>query len=275
MAGQSLIQKAKASPWLDGAARIAAWPVLAARYRQAEREAAARRCGAPDPRYQWILAWKNRFAGQRCFVVATGPSLRAEDLDRIRGAHAFSMNSCLLAWDKTAWRPDFYMIQDRYVYDRLAPLLTGEAGQQLPEVWVSGQIAAARPVPQRFRPFPLHELDHKMFHPRGYGTFRFSEDCYSCICDGYSVTFSALQMACYMGFREICLLGCDCNYNQPKTHFLPYGYRDPKAAAMGDKMLAGHAAFRRFAEARGVRVLNCTRGGMLEVYPRVPLEQLI
>ena len=44
---------------------------------------------------------------------------------------------------------------------------------------------------------------------------------------------------------------------------------------MGDKLLAGHAAFRQFAEARGVRVLNCTRGGMLEVYPRVPLEQLI
>lgn len=271
----NLIRRVKQSPWLDGAARLAAWPMLAARYRQADREAAARRAGAEDPRYRWILDQKGRFAGQRCFVVATGPSLRSEDLDRIRGEHSFSMNSCLLAWEKTRWRPDFYLIQDRYVYERLAPLLAGEAGAQLPEVWVSSQIAAACPVPWRFETFPLHELDHKMFHLRGWGSFRFSEDCYSCIYDGYSVTFSALQMACYMGFREIYLLGCDCNYNQAQTHFIPYGYRDPKAAVMGDKMLAGHAAFRRFAEAQGVRVFNCTRGGMLDVYPRVPLETIV
>lgn len=275
MKAETLIRKAKQSPWLDAAARMAAWPLLEARYRQAEREAAARRAGAPDPRYQWILKQKGRFAGRRCFVAATGPSLRAEDLDRIRGEYSFSMNSCLLAWDQTAWRPDFYLIQDRYVYERLAPLLAGEAGDQLPEVWVGEPIAAACPVPRRFRTFPLHELDHKMFHFRGWGSFRFSEDCYSCIYDGYSVIFSALQMACYMGFREIYLLGCDCNYNQPQSHFIPYGYRDPQAAVMGDKMLAGHAAFRQFAEARGVRVFNCTRGGMLEAYPRVPLEEIV
>ena len=275
MREQSLLQKAKQNPLLDAAARVAAWPVLAAQYRQAQRQADARRAGAHDPQYEWILKQRGRFAGQRCFVVATGPSLTMEDLDRIRGEYSFSMNSCLLAWENTAWRPDVYMLQDRYVYQKLAPLLAGDAGSQLPEIWVSGQIAAAYPVPERFRAFPLHELDHKMFHRKGWGEFRFSEDCYSCVCDGYSVTFSALQMACYMGFREIYLLGCDCNYNQPKSHFLPYGYHDPKAAVMGDKMLQAHAAFRRFAQARGVRVVNCTRGGMLEVYPRVPLEEIV
>lgn len=275
MREQSLLQKAKQNPLLDTAARVAAWPVLAAQYRQAQRQADARRAGVHDPQYEWIRSQRGRFAGQRCFVVATGPSLTMEDLDRIRGEYSFSMNSCLLAWENTAWRPDVYMIQDRYVYQKLAPLLAGDAGSQLPEIWVSGQIAAAYPVPERFRAFPLHELDHKMFHWKGWGEFRFSEDCYSCVCDGYSVTFSALQMACYMGFREIYLLGCDCNYNQPKSHFLPYGYHDPKAAVMGDKMLQAHAAFRRFAQARGVRVVNCTRGGMLEVYPRVPLEEIV
>ena len=269
----SLLQTIKQSPWLDGAARLAASPWLAAQQRRADQEAAARRAGAVDPRYQWILEQKDKYKGQRCFVVATGPSLTMEDLDRIRGEKSFGMNSCLLAFEQTRWRPDFYMIQDRYVYRKLAPLLEGEPGARLPAVWVGSSIA--RPLPERFRRYPLHLLDHRMFHRQGYGAFRFSEDCYGCVCDGYSVTFSALQMACYMGFGEICLLGCDCDYTGPQSHFRPYGYRDPQAARMGAKMLAGHAAFRQFAEARGVRVLNCTRGGALEAYPRIPLETIV
>ncbi len=275
MEHNTLLGALKQSPWLDRAARLAAWPWLAARERRAGQEAAARHAGAADPRYQWILEQKDRYKGQRCFVVATGPSLTMEDLDRIRGEISFSMNSCLLALDQTAWRPDFYLIQDRHVYRKLAPLLEGEPGARLPTVWVGSSIAERRTLPPRFQSYPLHLLDHRMYHRQGYGTFRFSEDCYGCICDGYSVVFSALQMACYMGFREICLLGCDCSYSGPRSHFRPYGYRDPQADRMGDKLLAGHAAFRQFAEARGVRVLNCTRGGALEVYPRVLLETIV
>ena len=83
MREQTLLQKAKQNPLLDAAARVAAWPVLAAQYRQAQRQADARRAGAHDPRYEWIRSQRGRFAGQRCFVVATGPSLTMEDLDRI------------------------------------------------------------------------------------------------------------------------------------------------------------------------------------------------
>ena len=44
MREQTLLQKAKQNPVLDAAARVAAWPVLAAQYRQAQRQAAA-----PEP----------------------------------------------------------------------------------------------------------------------------------------------------------------------------------------------------------------------------------
>jgi len=114
-----------------------------------------------------------------------------------------------------------------------------------------------------------------MFHKNGFGKFKFSSDCYVEICDGYSITFSIMQLACYMGFQEIYLLGCDCNYNQPQTHFIEYGHKDPKAAFMGDKMIVGHHYFRKFAESLGVDVINCTRGGMLEEYKRKSLEDVL
>ena len=265
----------KGNPWLDAASRAAAWPLLQARYLADERAAQARGNGAFDPAYAWLRELRGAYAGRRCFVAATGPSLRMEDLELIRGEYSFGMNSCLLAWEQTAWRPDAYVIQDEYVYEKLAPLLNGPAGRELKEIWVSPSIAARFPLPAGSRVFPLHYLDHKMAHRRGYGTFRFSADCYSCVCDGYSVALSILQLACYMGFQEIYLLGCDCNYNQSRTHFAEYGHRDPKAAVMGEKMRQAHQAFRRFADRQGVRVVNCTRGGMLEAYPRMRLEDAV
>ena len=68
MEHNTLLGALKQSPWLDRAARLAAWPWLAAQERRAGQEAAARHAGAADPRYQWILEQKDRYKGQRCFV---------------------------------------------------------------------------------------------------------------------------------------------------------------------------------------------------------------
>ena len=267
----SLLQTIKQSPWLDGAARLAASPWLAAQQRRADQEAAARRAAQLTPGTSGF--WNKRQV-QRPAVLCGGhrPQPDHGRPERIRGEKSFGMNSCLLAFEQTRWRPDFYMIQDRYVYRKLAPLLEGEPGARLPAVWVGSSIA--RPLPEGFRRYPLHLLDHRMFHRQGYGAFRFSEDCYGCVCDGYSVTFSALQMACYMALgRSACWLRLRLQ-RAPKP-LSPLRLPGPPGRSDGAKMLAGHAAFRQFAEARGVRVLNCTRGGALEAYPRIPLETIV
>ena len=84
-----------------------------------------------------------------------------------------------------------------------------------------------------------------------------------------------LQFAMYMGFKEIYLLGCDCNYRQKKQHFIEFSHRDKIYDFTGDRMIYIHEKFREFADAHGVRVVNCTRGGMLEAYPRMALEDVL
>lgn len=267
-----MLKKNKA---IDTVSRIVAYPMFKARYNKSDKEARKRFFGADIPKYRWIKTLHNKYEGARCFVVATGPSLTMKDLELIKSELSFGMNSCVLALDKTQWRPDFYAIQDEYVYEKIEGVLKDISEQDLKEIWVSESVASKFTLPDRFRVFSLHYLDHKMFHSKGYGEFKFSDDCYGCIYDGYTITFSILQMACYMGFKEIYLLGCDCNYNQKKSHFVEYGHKDPKAAIMGDKMIQGHYEFKKFADAIGVKVVNCTRGGMLEVYPREKLEDVL
>ena len=105
-----------------------------------------------------------------------------------------------------------------------------------------------------------------------------------------------MQLAFYLGFPEIYLVGVDASYEIPKTverddhygvavldmpgddpnHFHPdyfgkgYRWHDPQV----DKMVAAYGEARRVTEARGVRIRNATIGGKLEVFERVDYESL-
>lgn len=228
-----------------------------------------------NSKYNYIKNLKNIHSGKRCFIVATGPSLTLEDLDLIKDEYTFGMNSGVLAFDKTSWRPSFYGVQDEYVYRKIEKDIFNASNNDFSEIYISSNLRETFKTTDKYKVFPLHYLDHKMPHRKGFGKFKFSDDCYSTIYDGYSIIFSLLQLACYMGFSEIYLLGCDCNYQQPKAHFIEYGHSDPHAAIMGDKIICGHFEFKKFADKKGIKVVNCTRGGMLEVYKRMNLEEVL
>ena len=58
-----------------------------------------------------IARLRNKHAGQRCFIVANGPSLRPEDLDLLQrsGEITFGMNRIYKLFDQTRWRPTYYV----------------------------------------------------------------------------------------------------------------------------------------------------------------------
>ena len=53
------------------------------------------------------------------------------------------------------------------------------------------------------------------------------------------------------------------------------GHIDPYAMNAGERLIYVHSKFKEFADNHGVKVVNCTRGGMLEVYPRIALEEVL
>ena len=74
------------------------------------------------------------------------------------------------------------------------------------------------------------------------------------------------------GFGPIFLLGCDCDYAQPRTHFIPCGIPQPRGQRAADHP----GAPRLLGVLPGSGGSGCTTapgGGALEVYPRIPLEQ--
>jgi len=225
--------------------------------------------------------------GKRCFIIATGPSLTIEDLEALKDEYTISMNSISLVFDKTSFRPTYYMMQDKTVMDKVGKGFGGLA----PESVFIGignvggfcgsatQLADMKECPHvnlyhNDTAYMFYNLNfqHEKFKPQ------FSDDCYKRICDGTTVTFSAIQFAAYMGFSEIYLVGTDYNYKGKKRHFAEYdesGDYTDLADIMHMKQCRSYKYARDTLEKRGVKLCNATRGGMLEELPRVSLDELL
>lgn len=218
---------------------------------------------------------KNIHVGKRCFIVAMGPSLTYSDLDKIQGEYSFSMNSIVKVLNEISWKPTYYGIQDHLVYEKLEAEILKISGIK---VFIADVILKKgfKCSPNALI-FPLSFYKHYYAYKKVKYSTRFSSDVSALVYDGYSITYSLLQIAIYMGFKDIYLLGCDCNYssNPTKQHFVESGHFDPAYASVGDKMIYAFQQAKIYADKHNISIYNATRGGKLEIFQRVDLDKVI
>lgn len=231
------------------------------------------RCKETQLRFE---SFKDKYKGQRCFIVANGPSLRISDLDRFDAKHeiTFGMNRIYALFDKTTWKPTFYMSQDPTV---LRACLT-ETRKQIQHSTVFVKIPGE---PKYDIPGAVnYDLDYANADNGTAPKFLDGKDCR--FADGKSVTYTALQLAVYMGFTAIYLVGADCSYSNDNKHITPDSYPDkrmydPRKMGMPpdvEYLFKAYKSAREYAESHGINIYNATRGGMLEVFQRVDLDSL-
>lgn len=236
-------------------------------------EAKKRYLGMEDNRFAKIKELKDKYIGERCFIVATGPSLTIADLETIKDEYSFSMNSICKLLDQTTWRPTYYGIQDSLVYEKLEKEIQDNVTCP---ILVGSNLKKDFVIPKTYIEFPFNHYYHEAQKDLKKYFVKFSDDCYVMVYDGYSITYSLLQLAIYMGFKEIYLLGADCNYEEgKKNHIVDNGYVDPNAYSSYKRLMVGYEELDRYARKHDVRVVNCTRGGKLELFPRESLEEVV
>lgn len=242
---------------------------------QIEHEAFQRANGFIDDKFAPLKELQNKHNGERCFIVATGPSLTLEDLSLIKNETSFGMNSICRLYEKTDWRPTYYGIQDIFVYPKMKDVID-HYYKTSNNVFVSDELAEKYELSSNYVQYPFNSAYH-LYDQHFYKFYsKFSGNAYSVVYDGYSITYSLLQIAVYLGFQEIYLLGTDCNYIKgAKNHFVESGHHDRLEHLNHDKMITGYRAAKEYADANGIKIINCTRGGMLEVFPRMSLEEVL
>lgn len=267
--------------------------LLAAPVKQIEIKCLYRRYLNSKWRMQ-IEELKDTHKGERCFVIGNGPSLRPEDLNKLAGEFTFAANRIFDIFDKTSWRPSVYMAVD--------------------EDFMRTEEARVLSVPCEYRLLTyVHFEKHRHEHEAGWqaasqntillwiGPKRFVVDSpkpwadkSACIpenlalgfSEGRTVTFDSIQLAIHMGFQEIYLIGVDFSYSRvidedgrvrnidgvtdyfdQKTYDTSLQYYVPTKHA--------YEAARKYCDAHGIIIRNATRGGKLEVFERVELEDVL
>lgn len=243
----------------------------------------AARCGLggwlPDENARRIAALRGRHAGRRCFVLGNGPSLRIEDLDRLKDELCFGHNKIYLAFDQTSWRPTYYNVEDYRVIDQNRETIN--------------QLRGFQKILFRYKPGTWEKdgstIEYDLFLPDAPESPNFSANPFWGIYCGWSVCYSSMQWAYFMGCTEIYVLGMDFHFVVPnvneKDEIISEGERNhfsAKYRSKGeiwvtprlDRQEKCFAFGRDWLAARGVRVFNATRGGKLEVFPRVDFDSL-
>ncbi|MCM3724911.1 DUF115 domain-containing protein [Neobacillus cucumis] len=224
---------------------------------------------------------RNKHRGKRCFIVGNGPSLSIKDLNKLKDEITFAFNRIYYIFDKTDWRPTYYCSED----DKT--------------IFKSKEEINKLNIENKFFPvnFPWDYNIH--FNNAKYFIFKFgdrnvepnfSEDIVKGIYWGNTVAYTAIQIAVYMGIREIYLLGVDNNFSKmindkgeividesAKDYFTEKYNTDKEDLYIPNIEVSTRAfsAAKRYADENNIKIYNATRGGKLEVFERVDFDQII
>lgn len=224
-----------------------------------------------------LKSLKGIHKGERCFIIGTGPSLKIMDLETLKNEYTFAPNRIYELMDVTDWHPTYYMCQDHTIITTFTDKIK----------MINSELCFL-PInyknnfkDSRYRFFVLRE---KQYYP---GDALFSKDVSKFIGQGYTVTYGAIQMAIYMGFSEIYLLGIDHNYNiirdakgrpvkkEDGAGNYPQGmvnYMDMNNLPRIEESTIAYETAEKVSRKMGVRIYNATRGGKLEAFERVDFD---
>lgn len=223
---------------------------------------------------------KNKYEGKRCFIIGNGPSLQSTDLDRLQNEYTFAFNRIYYIFGQTSWRPTFYCTQDEKIIENSAVEILQNIDTEYLFLPATANWYKNAGIQTNYLFAPKYVQD---------GPIGFSEDIPSGIFVGNTVVYTAIQLAYYMGFTEIYLIGVDHNFsvyqdkdgeihrdNSVKDYFCSeYNVdKDKLDIPTLDKSTLDYRTARKFSEEHDFKIYNATRGGKLEVFERVDIEDL-
>lgn len=219
-----------------------------------------------------LKQYKDIHKGERCFIIGNGPSLKVQDLEEINNEYSMASNRIFAIYNETSFRPTYYFAQDQSVIQK-----------NIDEIKDLGGIKFIRSMGEKrysdssFIKFFINNFNYYSQKPPKFGTD------ITKFYDGYTVTYSMIQFAAYMGFNEIYLIGVDANYSISNGHIDSNSYFD-KNVFDKDKIgglpdiaynFMAYQVAKDYADANNIKIYNATRGGMLEVFPRVDLDEVL
>ena len=230
--------------------------------------------GFPLRNRRKLIALNNSHKGERCFILANGPSLNLVDFNLLKGEFTFGMNRIYLMKEKNGFMPSCIACIDK---DSLViPFKEDFDSLEIPI----------------FLPFELRKYYSKktnQFFIGGKFSPKFQTDASMMLGNGKTVAYTTIQLAFCMGFQEVYIIGKDHTYKtiakagavvevrgEDVNHFSKDYYKSGMKwdAPDHDSEEYAYKLAREAFEKDGRIIKNATVGGKLEVFERVDFYSL-
>ena len=228
--------------------------------------------GRANKRY--IRQFKDIHSGGRCVIIGNGPSLKQTNLTLLEGEITFGLNRIYLMFGELGFETTFHVVVNELVVEQCAedfrrikaPLFT-----------------------TTFNRVFIKRADNTAYMNRLSGP-SFSCDVSRGIWEGATVTYVAMQLAYYMGFSDVILVGVDHRFGvsgpahqvvesegPDASHFDPNYFGKGFRWQLPDletSELAYTLARDEFCR-DGRRIVDATVGGALTVFKKMSLEDAL
>jgi len=229
-----------------------------------------------------IEAYQNKHQGQVGVIVANGPSLNDINLDQLKQFVTIGMNRIYLLRNRSDFKPDYYCLEDHMVAeDNAAEISSLEGSVMFIPKDLSYCIRGNKNI-------LYTNLIRRYKGARQQS--RFSEDFSEKVYWGGTVTYYSLQLAYYLGFEKVYIVGLDHSYSRPDyakgenkitsqgadvNHFDPRyfgkGKRWHAPGNLVDRMETSYRIAKKVFEESGRQIINATLNSKLgeDVFPKI------
>lgn len=221
-----------------------------------------------------LRAFKDVHEGETCFIIGNGPSLNQMDLTKLNEYHTFGLNKIHLMLDRVDFNLSYHVSVNALVIEQSS--LEFEA------------LSCPSFLDYRAAHKHVKQLSHINYLISSNG-MSFQTELTQPICQGATVTYVAMQIAYYMGFSTIFLIGVDHNFKvngkpnerqrlrgADQNHFDPtyFGNMEWQLPDIEGSELAYSIAKFVF-ERSGRRIYDATVDGKLRIFPKISYEQAL
>ncbi len=224
-----------------------------------------------------IQSYKDKHVGEKAVILCNGPSLLKTDFKLLKQDHikVFGLNKINLLREDISDLVDYICVCNRFVIE------------QNREYYNTTDIPTFVDAAGTLK---LVKLRENIISLLGRDNHDFSRELTEGYWQGHTVTYMAMQVAYYMGFSEVAVIGCDHSFVEKgkanskvqtvggdSSHFIKGYFKEGDTWQLPDLPMSEVSYLRaRVDYSYSDRALyNCTDGGMLELLERMPLEQFV
>jgi hypothetical protein len=236
---------------------------------------------------------RQRHAGQQCFILGNGPSLRQQDLSPLRDQILMTCNQGYLFAEAAGLRATYHAIIDPiFLSSTYAPCLDELAQSSRRGTCLLTTIEIADALRVRGAEQDLFEIHQFLISDEATPPIDRLADPTEAQLGFLSVIHMAIATAMFMGFKDIVLLGCDMDFfvdpekpmrhsyeerfgEDSKTASQLFGWDQVDLMAWCLREFRGFDALRKTAEVHGIQIVNAGVGGALNVYVRRALPDVL